>query len=64
MKALPYFSMEQQMSFVLPSDYVKKTDAVDTHSTIPMSWVAINKKTYPWTGNDLQQGFEQAFMPS
>jgi alpha-amylase len=56
MKALPYFSMEQQMSFVLPSDYVKKTDAVDALTVpFPMSWVGNDKDLTPWTGNDLQQ---------
>ena len=56
LKALPYFSMEQQMSFVLPSDYVKKTDAVDALTVpFPMSWVGNDKDLTPWTGNDLQQ---------
>lgn len=55
-KALPYHGMEQQMNFVLPSDFVKKTDAVDTLSvTYPMSWVGNDKDLTPWTGNDLQQ---------
>ena len=56
LKALPYFSMEQQMNFVLPSEYVKKTDAVDTLTVpFPMSWVGNDKDLTPWTGNDLQQ---------
>jgi len=56
LKALPYFSMEQEMNFVLPSDYVKKTDAVDTLTvSFPMSWVGNDKDLTPWTGNDLQQ---------
>ena len=56
LKALPYFSMEQQMNFVLPSDYVKKTDAVDALTVpFPMSWVGNDKDLTPWTGNDLQQ---------
>lgn len=55
-KALPYHGMEQQMNFVLPSEYVKKTEAVDTLSvTFPMSWVGNDKDLTPWTGNDLQQ---------
>lgn len=55
-KALPYHGMEQQMNFVLPSEYIKKTEAVDTLSvTFPMSWVGNDKDLTPWTGNDLQQ---------
>lgn len=55
-KALPYHGMEQQMNFVLPSEYTKKTEAVDTLTvTFPMSWVGNDKDLTPWTGNDLQQ---------
>lgn len=55
-KALPYHGMEQQMNFVLPSEFIKKTEAVDTLSvTYPMSWVGNDKDLTPWTGNDLQQ---------
>ncbi len=56
LKALPYHAMEQQVSFVLPSDYTKKTDAIDILSVpYPMSWVGNDKDLTPWTGNDLQQ---------
>ena len=56
LKALPYHAMEQQISFVLPSDYVKKVDAVDVISTpFPISWVGNDKDLTSWTGNDLQQ---------
>ncbi len=56
LKALPYHAMEQQISFVLPSDYTKKVDAADTLSVpYPMSWVGNDKDLTPWTGNDLQQ---------
>ena len=55
-KALPYHGMEQQMNFVLPSEFIKKAEAVDTLSvTYPMSWVGNDKDLTPWTGNDLQQ---------
>ncbi len=56
LKALPYHAMEQQVSFVLPSDYAKKTEAADILSVpYPMSWVGNDKDLTPWTGNDLQQ---------
>ena len=56
LKALPYHAMEQQMSFVLPSEFIKKTEATDTLSVpYPISWVGNDKDLTPWTGNDLQQ---------
>ena len=56
LKALPYHAMEQQMSFVLPSEFAKKTDAVDTVSSpYAISWVGNDKDLTSWTGNDLQQ---------
>ncbi|MCE5330606.1 MAG: glycoside hydrolase family 57 protein [Bacteroidales bacterium] len=56
LKALPYYAMEQQMNFVLPSDFTKKIDPVDTLSSpYPISWVGNDKDLTPWTGNDLQQ---------
>lgn len=56
LKALPYHAMEQQIAFVLPSDYSKKVDAFDTLSVpYPMSWVGNDKDLTTWTGNDLQQ---------
>jgi len=56
LKALPYHAMEQQVSFVLPAEYAKKTDAADVLSVpFPMSWVGNDKDLTPWTGNDLQQ---------
>ena len=56
MKALPYHAMEQQMSFVLPSEITKKSDSAGALSVpYPMSWVGNDKDLTPWTGNDLQQ---------
>jgi len=56
LKALPYHAMEQQISFVLPSEFIKKTEAADTLSSpYPISWVGNDKDLTPWTGNDLQQ---------
>lgn len=55
LKALPYHAMEQQMGFVMPSDYVKKTETIDSLTVpYPMSWVGNDKDLTPWTGNDLQ----------
>lgn len=56
LKALPYHAMEHQMSFLLPSEIIKKNDAVDILSVpYSMSWVGNDKDLTPWTGNDLQQ---------
>jgi alpha-amylase len=56
LKALPYYAMEQQMNFVLPSEITKKSESEDSLSvTYPMSWVGNDKDLTPWTGNDLQQ---------
>ena len=55
-KALPYHAMEQQMSFVLPSEATKKAESAGALSVpYPMSWVGSDKDLTPWTGNDLQQ---------
>ena len=56
LKALPYHAMEQQISFVLPSEITRKTDSAGSLSVpYPMSWVGNDKDLTPWTGNDLQQ---------
>ncbi len=55
LKAIPYHAMEQQMSFVLPSDLSKKSESAGPLSvTFPISWVGNDKDLTPWTGNDLQ----------
>ncbi|MFZ4725207.1 MAG: glycoside hydrolase family 57 protein [Paludibacter sp.] len=55
MKALPYHAMEQQLSFVLPSDFTKKSESAGQLSVpFPMSWVGNDKDMTPWNGNDLQ----------
>jgi alpha-amylase len=55
MKALPYHAMEQQLSFVLPSDISKKSESAGQLSVpYPMSWVGNDKDMTPWNGNDLQ----------
>jgi alpha-amylase len=56
MKALPYYAMEQKMSFILPSEIIKKNESAGTLSVpYPISWVGNDKDLTPWTGNDLQQ---------
>lgn len=56
LKALPYHAMEREMTFVLPSEYAKKNEAVESLSALyPVSWVGSDKDLTPWTGNDLQQ---------
>ncbi len=56
MKALPYHAMEQEISFVLPSEISKKTDSAGALQVpYPISWVGNDKDLTPWTGNDLQQ---------
>ncbi len=56
LKALPYYAMEQQMNFVLPSELSKKSESAGPLSVpYPISWVGNDKDLTPWTGNDLQQ---------
>jgi len=56
LKALPYHAMENQISFVLPTEYAKKNEAIDSLSVLyPTSWVGNDKDLTPWLGNDLQQ---------
>lgn len=56
LKALPYFAMEQKMSFVTPAEAAKELTAVDTLSTnSAISWSGETKNLSVWTGNDLQQ---------
>jgi alpha-amylase len=56
MKALPYHAMEQEISFLLPSDLSKKSESAGALSVpYPISWVGNEKDLTPWMGNDLQQ---------
>jgi alpha-amylase len=55
-KAIPYHAMENEISFVLPSEYCKKAEPAGSLSvSYPISWVGNDKDLTPWTGNDLQQ---------
>ncbi len=56
MKAFPYYAMERQMNFILPSEAGKKLEDAGPLSVIhPISWSGHEKDLSPWTGNDLQQ---------
>ena len=56
MKALPYYAMEQEISFILPSELSKKSESAGALSVpYPISWVGNEKDLTPWMGNDLQQ---------
>jgi alpha-amylase len=56
LKALPYHAMEQQISFILPSEISKKSESAGPLSVpYPISWAGADKDLTPWTGNDLQQ---------
>ncbi len=56
LKALPYHAMEQNVGFVLPSEYTKKSESAGPLSvSYPISWVGNDKDLNPWIGNDLQQ---------
>ena len=55
MKAFPYYAMERQMKFVLPSEAGKKMeDAGALNVPYPISWSGHEKDLSPWNGNDLQ----------
>jgi alpha-amylase len=56
LKALPYYAMEQQIGFILPSEAGKKLETAGSISSLyPISWSGLEKDLSPWTGNDLQQ---------
>lgn len=56
LKALPYHAMEQEMSFILPSEVGRKLETAGSLSApYPISWSGLEKDLSPWTGNDLQQ---------
>jgi len=56
MKALPYYAMEKEMIFMLPSEITKKAENPESISSpYPISWSGGNEKDLiPWMGNDLQ----------
>ncbi|OJX90225.1 MAG: alpha-amylase [Paludibacter sp. 47-17] len=55
LKAIPYYAMEHQIGFVLPSDAAKKAEpAAALQSPYPISWWGHEKDLSPWNGNDLQ----------
>ena len=55
LKALPYFALEQDMSFVTPSEAAKKFAATDAIvAPYPITWAGEAKDINIYTGNDLQ----------
>jgi len=62
MKALPYYAMEQDMTFVTPSEAVKKLAPSETIvSPYAMSWTGEGKDMSMFLGNDLQQEATRKF---
>jgi alpha-amylase len=56
LKALPYHAMEQQISFIFPTEAGKKFESAGSISCpYPISWSGHEKDLSFWTGNDLQQ---------
>ena len=55
LKSLPYYAMEQEISFMTPSEATKKIEAKDVLSIPhPSSWTGEAKDLSAWNGNDLQ----------
>jgi alpha-amylase len=55
LKALPYFALEQDMSFVTPAEAAKKFAANDVVvAPYPITWAGEAKDLSIYTGNDLQ----------
>ena len=55
-KALPYFALEQDLSFMTPSEVAKKFPASDAIVTsYPLTWAGEAKDLSTYNGNDLQQ---------
>ena len=56
LKALPYFALEQDMSFTTPSEAAKKLAAKDVVvAPYPITWAGEAKDLSIYNGNDLQQ---------
>ena len=56
LKALPYFALEQDMSFTTPSEAAKKFAAKDVVvAPYPITWAGEAKDLSIYNGNDLQQ---------
>ena len=56
LKALPYFALEQDMSFTTPSEATKKLAAKDVVvAPYPITWAGEAKDLSIYNGNDLQQ---------
>ena len=56
LKALPYFAMEQGVTFATPAENTQKTETSSALSVPhPYSWIGVEKNLTAWTANDLQQ---------
>lgn len=56
LKALPYYALEREMSFMTPSEAAKHFAAKDVIvSPYPMTWTGESKDISVFCGNDLQQ---------
>jgi len=56
LKALPYYAMEQDMTFLTPSEASKKMQAIETVvSPYALTWTGEGKDLSMFLGNDLQQ---------
>jgi alpha-amylase len=56
LKAIPFFALQNNIGFLMPSEVAKKIEAVDILSSPePISWSGIEKDISLWNGNDLQQ---------
>ena len=55
LKAIPYYAMEKEIGFTLPSEITKKSESAGGLSVpYPISWSGQEKDLSPWSGNDLQ----------
>ena len=56
LKALPYYALEREMSFMTPSEVAKHFTAKDVIvSPYPLTWTGESKDISVFSGNDLQQ---------
>jgi alpha-amylase len=55
LKAIPYHAMEQNLSFVTPSEATEKNKPIDTVKVpFPIGWSGEEKDLSVWNGNNLQ----------
>lgn len=55
-KTLPYYAMEQNLTFITPSEATEKHKAIDNVKVpFPIGWFGEEKDLSVWNGNNLQQ---------